>query len=96
MSKRKSKIKTFPFDPATYVTSEEGVTSYLEEALATDDPAFIIDALRVVARARGMMGITNTAVLAHVAEVLSDEDDPKFSTVIRVIRSLGLRLSIHT
>jgi hypothetical protein len=53
----KAKIKTRSFDPADYIDNEEAAAAYIEEALDSGDPAFIADALGVVARARGMSRI---------------------------------------
>lgn len=44
---------TFSFDPARYLGSDEERAAYLTEALETNDPDVIADALEVVARSRG-------------------------------------------
>ena len=44
-------VKTTRFDSAEYLDSDEAISAYLEEALETDDPAFITQALGTVARA---------------------------------------------
>jgi probable addiction module antidote protein len=45
---------TSTFDPAEYLDDHESIAAYLTDALESDDPAFVADALGVVARARGM------------------------------------------
>lgn len=45
-------LKTTRFDSAEYLDSPEAVSAYLEEALETDDPAFITQARGTVVRAR--------------------------------------------
>jgi len=47
-------IKTSKFDAANYLKSPQAMADYLSEALATDDPEFICDALDTIARAKGM------------------------------------------
>jgi hypothetical protein len=47
-------IKTSKFDVANYLKSPQAMADYLSEALATDDPEFICDALDTIARAKGM------------------------------------------
>jgi probable addiction module antidote protein len=47
----KKKTKTSPYDSEEYLDSREAIDAYMEEALATDDPAFIAKALGVIARA---------------------------------------------
>jgi probable addiction module antidote protein len=44
-------LKTHVFDPARYRDSDEALAAYLTEALKTGNPAFIADALGVIARA---------------------------------------------
>jgi probable addiction module antidote protein len=67
----------------------------MSEALATEDPAFIADALGVVARARGMSEIARESGLSRESlyRALSPDGNPEFNTILRVVRSLGLRLS---
>jgi len=45
-------VKTTCFDSAEYLDSDEAISGYLEEALATGDPTFITHALGTIARAR--------------------------------------------
>jgi probable addiction module antidote protein len=44
-------IKTRPFDPAAYLDSEDAIAAYMTEALDTNDPGFIADAIGVIGRA---------------------------------------------
>jgi probable addiction module antidote protein len=89
-------VKTTRFDSAEYLDSDEAVSAYLDEALATDHPAFITEALGTVARARGMSQIAKEAGLSRESlyKALSAEGNPEFSTVIRVMHALGLRFSV--
>jgi len=52
---------TKPFDPAEYLDDSASVAAYLTDALESDDPAFVADALGVVARARGMSEVAREA-----------------------------------
>ncbi len=101
MSKRKGnkKLATRPYDSAEYLDSAEAIGTYMEEALGTDDPAFIAHALGVAARARGMSRVAREAGLSRESlyKALGPEGNPEFGTVIRVMQALGLRFSIaHT
>ncbi len=93
---RKKKTKTRPFDAAKYLNSREAVEAYMEEALASGDPAFVAQALGTVARARGMTGIAKKAGLSRESlyKTLSKEGNPEFGSVMRVIAALGLKLSV--
>jgi probable addiction module antidote protein len=95
MVKKKTKLKTKAFDSAEYLDSNEAISAYVEEALATEDPAFIAKALGTVARARGMGQIAKKAGLSRESlyKALSAEGNPEFGTVIRVMHALGLKLS---
>jgi probable addiction module antidote protein len=58
---RMSKAKTKPFDPAEYLDDSESIAVYMTEALESGDPAFVADALRVIARARRMTDVAPDA-----------------------------------
>lgn len=90
-----NKAKTKPFDPAEYLDDSESIAAYMSEALDTEDPAFVADALGVVARARGMSEVAREAGVSRESlyRSLSTDGNPEFATVLRVIRALGLRLS---
>ena len=45
--------KVTPFDAADYLTTEKAIAVYPNEAFATGDTAFVLDALGTVARAKG-------------------------------------------
>ncbi len=98
MAKKKTKLKTMVFDSAAYLDSDEAISAYVEEALATEDPAFIARALGTVARARGMAQIAKKAGLSRESlyKALSAEGNPEFGTVIRVMHALGLKFSVSS
>ena len=89
-------LTTTRFDSSAYLDSDEAIVAYLDEALETADPAFIVQALGTVARARGMTQIAKDAGLSRESlyKALSAEGNPEFDTVIRVLQALGLRLSV--
>ena len=88
--------KTTPFDSAVYLDSREAIGAYLEEAMKTNDPAFIAHALGQVARARGRAEIAKEAGLSRESlyKALSAGGNPEFGTVLKVMHALGLELSI--
>ncbi|MFP5206878.1 MAG: addiction module antidote protein [Acidobacteriota bacterium] len=90
-----STVKIKPFDPAEYLDDSESIAAYMSEALESEDPAFITDALGVVARARGMSEVAREAGVSRESlyRALSTDGNPEFATVLRVVRALGLRLS---
>ena len=90
-----STAKTKPFDPAEYLDDSESIAAYMSDALESEDPAFVADALGVVARARGMSEVAREAGMSRESlyRALSTDGNPEFATVLRVMRALGLRLS---
>ena len=87
--------KTTRFDAADYLDSEERQVAYITAALETGDADFVRDALGLVARARGMTEIAKSAGLNRESlyKALGKSGHPEFSTVMRIVRALGLTLS---
>jgi len=88
-------IKTTPYDSAEYLDSDEAIAAYIDEALGSADPAHIAYALGIVARAKGMTEIARGAGVSreHLYRALKETGNPELSTVVRVLKALGLRLS---
>jgi probable addiction module antidote protein len=59
-----AKKKTTRFDSAVHLDSDEAISAYMEEAMETNDPAFIAYALGQVTRSRGMTEIAKEAGLS--------------------------------
>jgi probable addiction module antidote protein len=87
-------LKTKPFDPAVYLKTDVARAAYMTEALETGDAAFIADAVGVLARARGMSKVAKEAGLSRESlyRALSPEGNPEFSTVLKVMAALHLKL----
>ena len=88
-------VKTKPFDAAEYVTSVEAQQELLNDAFESGNAAYIADALGVIARARGMTEVAREAGVTREAlyKSLSEEGDPRLTTLLGVARALGVRLS---
>lgn len=97
MARAKKKVKTYPYDSATHLNSKQAVQAYMEEAVATRDPAFIAEALGTIARARGMSQVAKKTGMSRESlyKALSTAGNPEFATVIRVMHALGLKFSIR-
>jgi probable addiction module antidote protein len=95
-NKKRKSPRTRPYDSAEYLNSAEALQTYMEEALETNDAAFIAKALGTMARARGMSQIAKKAGLSRESlyTALSTEGNPEFGTVIRVMHALGLKFSV--
>lgn len=91
-------IETTPFDAAEYIDTPEAQAELLTDAFETGDATYIANALGVVARARGMTGIAKEAGVTREAlyKALSDRGDPKFSTILGVMKALGVKITVNS
>jgi probable addiction module antidote protein len=88
--------KTSAFDSAAYLDTPEAIEAYLEDALESNDSAIIAHALGAIARAKGMSRIAQDAGLSRESlyKALSADGNPELATVLKVIKALGLKLTI--
>ena len=89
--------KTIAFDAARYIGSPDSQAELLTDALETGDAGYIANALGVIARARGMTEVARGAGVTREAlyKTLSQDGDPKLTTLLGVFKSLGFKLSAH-
>jgi probable addiction module antidote protein len=88
-------LKTLPFDVSELIGTPEAQSEFISAAFETGDRAYIGRAIGEVARARGMTAIAKDAGLSREAlyRALSEDGDPRLSTLLGVMRALGLHLS---
>lgn len=93
---RTAKLRTTAYDVAEHLRTPEEMAAYLDAWLeeAPDDAAAITKALGDIARAKGMSSIAKETGLSRESlyRALSAEGNPSLATVLKVARSLGLRL----
>ena len=84
------------WDIVDHLRNEEDMALYLEACFEEDpgDGSLIRAALGDLARARGMAQLARDTGLSRegLYKALSKEGNPEFSTVVKVIHALGLRL----
>ena len=82
------------FDAADYLTDGESIAAYLNEALEDEDPSVFLMAISTAARAQGMSQIANESGLGRESlyKALSSGAKPRYETVVKVIRALGVKL----
>ncbi len=93
MAKTKAtKMKTTVFDPAEWLTSDEGIAIFMQEAFKTGDPAYLAHALGVVARAKGMTQIAKKTGLSReqLYRSFSKDGNPSLKNTFAVMRALGV------
>lgn len=89
-------LKTTKWDPAEYLETPEDVAMYLSVALEENDPALLSAALGDIARSKGMAALSEETGLTKqgLYKALSENGDPRLSTLMKVTKSLGFQLSI--
>ena len=85
------------FDAAEYLRDEADIVAYLEAAAADEDPRVLAAALGDVARARGMAQLARKTGMTREAlyRSLSAEGNPGLTTLTKVLRAIGMRLSVQ-
>ena len=83
------------WDPVDSLKAEEDIALYLDACLEEDagDGKLVRAALNDVARARGMSQLARDAGISRegLYKALSASGNPEFSTVLKVIKALGLK-----
>ncbi len=91
-----TRLHTSPYDVAEHLRIPEEMAAYLQATIdeAGNDAAIIARALGDIARARGMTQIARETGLSRESlyKALSGDRNPDFSTILKVIAALGLRL----
>jgi len=89
-------LATRLWDPSEHLDSDEAIAAYLEAAFEDGDPKLITAVLGDVAKARGMTEIAKKAGVSreNLYRALSKEGNPEFTTILKVIRALGLTISV--
>jgi probable addiction module antidote protein len=86
------------WDPVDHIKTDEDMALYLDSCLEEDtgDGSVVRAALNDVARARGMSQLARDTGISRegLSKALPPLGNPEFSTVLKVIKALGLKL--HT
>ncbi len=87
--------RTYEYDPAAALESDEAIAAFMADAFETGDAAYIARALGVVARAKGMSQIARETGLSReqLYRSFSDRGNPTLRTTLAVARALGLDLT---
>jgi len=95
-SRKRTTIKTIPWDSAQYLETKEDIADYLEAVLEIGDPVLLTHSLGIIARSKGMAQIAKATGLGRESlyKALSEQGNPEFVTVLKVIHALGLKLRV--
>lgn len=84
------------FDAVDYLDSKEMIAEYLTAALEDENPDVFLVAIGDVARARGMSAIAESSGLGRESlyKALSPGAKPRYDTILKVLHSLGFKLTV--
>jgi probable addiction module antidote protein len=82
--------------PSPLSKTDDELAAEINAALASGDMATVVETLGSIAKAHGMSQVAKEAGLARESlyRSLNSGGNPEFSTVMKVISSVGLRLSV--
>jgi probable addiction module antidote protein len=89
-------LQTYPWDVVEHLETGEDIAAYLEAPLEEGDLSLVMTALGDIARFKGITHIACKTGLGRESlyQDLSTEGNPEFTTVLKVIPSLGLRFQV--
>ena len=95
MKKTNARPNVVPFDAARYLTDDAAIAEYMTAVLETGDSNLLLLALGDIARARGMAQVAKDAGLGRESlyKAVAPGAKPRFDTVLKVARALGVRLT---
>ena len=90
------KVTFEKWDLADHINTKEDVEGILEAALEENDIALLLAVIGDIARSKGMTQIAKDVNVARESlyRSLSQDGNPSFSTVVKVLDNLGFQLSV--
>src|SRR4051812_34249043 len=91
-----AKTVTAPWRVEDYLETADDIVAYLEAVFEDGDPQLINHALGAIARSKGMSEVAQLTGLGRQSlyKALSAQGRPEFTTVLKVIRALGMKLTV--
>ena len=88
------RTNTKKFDVAEFLQDEETIAEYLNMALEDPNPEMLLLAVKNIARAQGMAQLAKDTGLGRESlyKALSDGAKPRYDTLLKVVRALGIKL----
>jgi probable addiction module antidote protein len=89
-------VKLKEWDPAEWLDDQEMINAYLQESFESGDMREISQALSDVARARNITELAAKMEMSRqeLYKTLSENGNPEFSTLNKLVNALGLKISI--
>jgi probable addiction module antidote protein len=94
----KINVSTLPvFDMVAMLDSDESISEYLTQVLEDGDSDELLRALGYIAKAKGMTMVAKNSGLGRESlyKALSPGSQPRFDTVLRVIKAFGVKLHVE-
>ncbi|HPX75422.1 MAG: putative addiction module antidote protein [Bacteroidales bacterium] len=90
-------METSKFDIADYLDSNEMIAEYLNTVLAEGNDSDVIVAIGHVAKSIGMTKIAKETGLSRSSlyKTLSDGSNPRFETIMKILRAIGGQIQIN-
>ncbi len=93
-----NKQRAVPYKPEDYLKTVEDITEYLNAAMEDGEERVLLMALRNVANATGGVAkLSRQTGLSRESlyRLLSEDGNPRLSSLIAVLRSFGLSLAVR-
>ena len=89
-------MKPHAFNPTEMLQSDEEIAAFLAEAYADDDPATFVTALGDVVKLKGVAKMAEETGLNRESlyKAFSGQAQPKWDTVHRLLKAIGVRLEV--
>lgn len=86
------------FDASKYLETDEAINDYLTIALEDGDTKTVQVVLRDIAQAHGMTQLAKETQLNRESlyKSLSKEGNPSFATIAKIMKALGLKMTLAT
>lgn len=91
-------MKAVPYETSDYLKTQDDIYHYIDSALEDGHPKVLLEALKNIAKAKGGMGsLAEETGLNRESlyKTLSQDGNPRYETLIAIIKALGFRLSIE-
>ena len=89
-------MKLSTYNAVDYLKTEEDIKEYLKASFETGDSKLIARALGDVVKVKGMSKVAKTTKLdrSNLYNSLTEQGDPKLSTVTKLVKNFGYSVSI--
>ncbi len=82
------------FDPAEWLTTTDAFAVFMNEALATEDVDYLVHAIDVLIRAKGITQVAKQTGLSHgrLSRAFREASDPSIEMTFAVMKALGIQM----